>query len=147
MWFGNSHAETINYIYDELNRLKRVEYGDGSAIEYTYDSAGNRATSVCIRIAVVSPNGGESWRKGSTQTISWIYTGNPGSYVKIELLKGGAVNLVIASSTSIGGGGSGSYNWGIPANQTQGSDYKIRVTSTSNGFYTDTSDNNFPITN
>ena len=22
-----SYAETINYIYDELNRLKRVEYG------------------------------------------------------------------------------------------------------------------------
>jgi hypothetical protein len=40
MWFGNSHAETINYIYDELNRLKRVEYGDGTVIEYTYDKAG-----------------------------------------------------------------------------------------------------------
>jgi len=37
-----SYAETINYIYDELNRLKRVEYGDGTVIEYTYDNAGNR---------------------------------------------------------------------------------------------------------
>jgi YD repeat-containing protein len=31
-----------NYIYDELNRLIRVEYGDGSVIEYTYDKVGNR---------------------------------------------------------------------------------------------------------
>ena len=31
-----------NYVYDELNRLIRVEYGDGSVIEYTYDKVGNR---------------------------------------------------------------------------------------------------------
>jgi YD repeat-containing protein len=37
-----SYSETINYIYDELNRLKRVEYGDGTVIEYIYDKAGNR---------------------------------------------------------------------------------------------------------
>jgi acyl dehydratase len=28
LWFGNSHAETVNYFYDELNHLKRVEYED-----------------------------------------------------------------------------------------------------------------------
>lgn len=39
---AKSYAETVEYIYDELNRLKRVEYGDGSVIEYTYDKAGNR---------------------------------------------------------------------------------------------------------
>jgi len=37
-----SYAETINYIYDELNRLIRVEYGSGTVIEYSYDKAGNR---------------------------------------------------------------------------------------------------------
>jgi len=42
IWFGSSYAGSINYIYDELNRLKRVEYGDGSVVEYTYDKAGNR---------------------------------------------------------------------------------------------------------
>jgi YD repeat-containing protein len=40
--FSTSYAETTNYIYDELNRLIRVEYGDGSVVEYTYDKAGNR---------------------------------------------------------------------------------------------------------
>jgi YD repeat-containing protein len=38
-----SYAETVNYIYDELNRLIRIEYGDGTKIEYTYDGAGNRS--------------------------------------------------------------------------------------------------------
>ena len=40
--FNTSYAETVNYIYDELNRLKRVEYGDGTVIEYIYDKTGNR---------------------------------------------------------------------------------------------------------
>jgi len=31
-----------NYVYDELNRLIRVEYEDGTIIGYTYDKAGNR---------------------------------------------------------------------------------------------------------
>ena len=80
-------------------------------------------------------------------TIQWSYTGDPGAYVKIELLKGGVLNRVITNSTSKGSGGSGSYNWRVPLSQQLGADYKIRVTSTSNGSYTDTSDNNFSITN
>jgi YD repeat-containing protein len=42
-WSGNSHAETT-YTYDELNRLRIVDYGDGTKIEYIYDAAGNRIT-------------------------------------------------------------------------------------------------------
>jgi YD repeat-containing protein len=37
-----SYAETINYVYDELNRLVRVEYEDGTVVEYIYDKTGNR---------------------------------------------------------------------------------------------------------
>jgi YD repeat-containing protein len=40
--FNTLYAETTNYFYDELNRLIRVEYGNGTVIEYTYDKAGNR---------------------------------------------------------------------------------------------------------
>ena len=43
IWFANSYADTTNYFYDELNRLIRVEYGDGSIVSYTYDQAGNRS--------------------------------------------------------------------------------------------------------
>lgn len=96
-------------------------------------------------ITVTSPNGGESWQAGTTQTIRWTYTGDPGSYVKIELLKGGVVNRTIASSTPVGTAGSGSFNWAIPATQTYGTDYKVRITSTTDALYTDTSNAVFTI--
>ena len=37
-----SYAQTATYMYDELNRLKRVEYSNGAVVEYSYDGAGNR---------------------------------------------------------------------------------------------------------
>jgi len=125
----------------------RVKAKNNEGIETNWTVLGNQATAACTGITVVSPNGGESWRRWRVYTIQWSYTGDPGAYVKIELLKGGVLNRVITDSTSIGSGGSGSYNWRVPLSQQLGSDYKIRVTSTSNGSYTDTSDNNFSITN
>jgi len=95
-------------------------------------------------ISITSPNGGETLTAGSMQTIRWSYAGNPGSLVKIELLKGGAINRML-TFTSIGSGGNGLYNWSIPSNQVAGSDYQIKVTSITNAAYADTSDNGFTI--
>ncbi|MGD0622596.1 MAG: Ser-Thr-rich GPI-anchored membrane family protein [Thermacetogeniaceae bacterium] len=82
-------------------------------------------------IGVTAPTSGTSWQAGSTQTISWAYTGNPGSTVKLYLLQGGSLNSTIASSVSIGSNGAGSYAWTIPASLAAGSNYQVRVTSTS----------------
>jgi len=38
-----SYAASATYYYDELNRLIRVEYADGSRIDYLYDEVGNRS--------------------------------------------------------------------------------------------------------
>jgi hypothetical protein len=96
-------------------------------------------------ISVTFPNGGESFTAGSMQIIQWTYAGNPGSGVKIELLKGGVINRTITWFTSIGTGGSGSFNWSIPSTQASGSDYQIKVTSATNAAYADTSDSSFTI--
>ena len=95
-------------------------------------------------ITVWSPNGGETWKQGSNQTIIWNYTGDPGSSVKIEVVKGTAVR-VISSNTFIGSEGSGSFNFTFPFSTPLGSDYRIRVTSTSNVTMNDTSDAPFAI--
>ncbi len=37
-------GEYISHTYDDLNRLVRTDYGNGTVIEYAYDAAGNRST-------------------------------------------------------------------------------------------------------
>ncbi len=92
-------------------------------------------------ITVASPNTGVTWPRASIKTISWTSSASPGSYVRLELMKGSVVNRVISSSTP----NDGSYSWTIPATQTAGNDYRIRITSTSNSAYTDTSNSYFII--
>ena len=46
------------------------------------------ATFIGPSLTVTAPNGGEVWRTGTLKRIKWAYTGRPGSYVKIELLRG-----------------------------------------------------------
>jgi len=96
-------------------------------------------------ITVTAPNGGENWIRNSTYTITWSYSGNPGSNIRIELLKAGVLNRTISNNRSRGSNGVGSYNWKVPSNQITGTDFTIRITSTSNNSYTDTSDANFAI--
>jgi hypothetical protein len=93
-------------------------------------------------LTVTTPNGGQSWRAGTTHTITWTSSGNPGTHVKIELMKGGTLKTVISSRTA----DDSSYSWSIPSKQTAGTDYKIRITSTSSTLITDSSDRNFAIT-
>ena len=93
-------------------------------------------------ITVTSPNGGETWVKGSTHIITWL--DNITYNVRIELWKGGIFNSLINASAP----STGSCYWAIPATQQSGSDYKVRISALSNtGTVTclDFSDNNFSI--
>ena len=105
------------------------------------DTSDNNFTIPVPSITVVTPNGGETWRRGTTQTIKWTSTESPGTYVKIELLKAGVLNRVIVASTM----NDGSHPWLIPATQILGSDFKIRINSTINPAITDSGNNNFNI--
>ena len=97
------------------------------------------ANHITTGIVVVSPTGGGEWTAGSKQTISWIYAGNIGAKVRIELVRGASAPYVIAPAVSIGSKGKGSYSWIMPAKQTPGSDYAIQVTSaTKSNNYTGT---------
>ncbi|MCG2687654.1 hypothetical protein L6260_02505, partial [Candidatus Parcubacteria bacterium] len=94
-------------------------------------------------ITVVSPNSGENWESGSQHEIKWIYTGNPGDYVDIELLKNGVVVSGIGASVLTS---AGSITLTMP--NTPGEDYKIRITGVKDGVhtaYSDISDGYFAI--
>jgi predicted glutamine amidotransferase len=92
-------------------------------------------------ITVVSPNGGESWVRGTKHAVTWSGTSLTG-YVKIQLYKAGSAVRTISSAAAAAGG---SFTWSIPSSQSLGSDYRIRITSTSSTAVSDTSDANFTI--
>jgi formylglycine-generating enzyme required for sulfatase activity len=81
-------------------------------------------------LTVTAPNGGESWRAGGSQTITWDKSGSCGTTVKIELSRNGSVCQTIASGVS----NSGSYAWN-PIGQCVGATdgYKVKVTDWNTG--------------
>ncbi|MHA1280181.1 MAG: DNRLRE domain-containing protein [Candidatus Helarchaeota archaeon] len=111
-------------------------YWDQSNSNFTITSA-----PTCT-YTIISPNGGESWQVGTTQTISWSSSGNDcGSSVKLEYsTNGGSSWTTIISSTS----NDGSYSWTVPNTPT--SQARVRVVDTSNSGYWDQSNSNFEIT-
>lgn len=74
-----SYAETTNYIYDEVNRLKRVEYGDGTVVEYSYDNVGNRFTVSLTQETVSAPSTSTGPANGITGTNYTYTTGGSSS--------------------------------------------------------------------
>lgn len=90
-------------------------------------------------VSLVSPNGGESWVRGDSKPITWVssMSGN----VDIELFKGGVSAGMIATETA----NDGQFNWLLPTSLTAGSDYSVRITSTTQASRTDESDSDFQI--
>jgi len=94
---------------------------------------------------VVTPNGFESWKQGSTHTITWDnfygYTGN----IQIELLNYSVTppftQMLVYNLPS----SNTSWDWTIFPNQDSGSDYRIRISDIS-GMPYDESDTTFTIT-
>ena len=91
-------------------------------------------------LTVTTPNGGESWKPGKRYTIKWN-KGNAGTFVKIQLLKSGRAYKTITGRTT----NDGNHPWTIPSTITVGSQYKIKITSSTNRSRTDSSDQNFTI--
>ena len=95
------------------------------------------APSSSNEINVVSPNGGERWLSGTSNTITW--TSNISEDVKIELYKGGSIFYTITNSTS----NSGNYLWTIPDTLHTGNNYKVKITSVLDSNINDYSDSGF----
>ena len=92
-------------------------------------------------ITVTDPNGGETLQSGNTLNINW--DSNVSGNVSIQLYVNSSFNSNISSNTA----NDGSYYWNIPSSVGQGSNYKIKITSTSNSTVYDYSDGTFTILN
>ncbi len=139
---SGSYSLTIPY-NTPLSPDYRIRVTSTSNPAYT-DISDHSFAITAPTITITAPNNGDTWQQGSTQSIQWDYTGNPGPTVKVEAIKGTIVR-VVAASAPVGSGGSGSFTLTIPPTIPAGSDYQIRVTSTSYPACTDTSDGTFEI--
>jgi hypothetical protein len=123
--------------FTDLNTIYNVDLSNFEAVDVSSlmidpnsMQARQPTTPSGTSITVTSPNGGESWQRGTSHAITWSYTGSPGSTVNIMLVKGSTEVGTIATGVSIGSGGKGSYTWAISsAVSTTGSDYKVSVKS------------------
>lgn len=104
------------------------------------DISDDNFTITRLSIRVISPNGGERWAVGSTQTIRWTSAGVTGN-VSIELSRDGGSNwtTIVASTDN-----DGSQAWSVTGPATIQA--RIKVVSIANPAIFDISDRNFTIT-
>ena len=91
-------------------------------------------------LEVISPNGGETWKKGSVVSIKWE-KGSIGGNVRVYLYKSGKRYKTITASTT----NDGERSWTVPNTLATGSSYKVRVQSKGSATKRDDSDKNFTI--
>jgi hypothetical protein len=96
--------------------------------------------AVC-QIDLLSPDGGERWRRGSSHQIRWSTRGGGcGPRFEIALLRGGSEVAILASDAA-----DGAYTWTIPLDQPRAADYRVRVRSAARPQATATSQGPFSI--
>lgn len=72
-------ASTVQYRYDELDRLYRAEYDDGTIVEYVYDNVGNRIEQRGVDITPPVTTAIPSGRQYTTSfTVSLSCSDEPG---------------------------------------------------------------------
>jgi len=111
-----------------------------SRVDGNFITSRNLADMIILvpSITVTSPNGGQFYQQGTTQTITWVssnFTGN----VKIELT--GTNASVLAASVP----NTGSYTWNISPTQTIATDYKVKISDAADGNPMDESNGTFAI--
>ncbi len=95
-------------------------------------------------ITVTSPNGGETFNIDDTMPVRWNYSPDSGTRVWIDLYKGSQFYKRFKGGQDVAN--DGNHDEIITDDIQSGSDFRVRVTSTSNSSINDESDNNFIIT-
>lgn len=96
------------------------------------------STSAAL-VGVISPNGGEVWPVGSTQTISWSASNVTNVKIEYSTNNGGAWTTITASTPAAGG----TYSWIVPSTPTNQALVKVSDASNPNVF--DVSNSTFTI--
>ncbi len=104
---SSASATTIRAAYDSLNRLTNVDYGEGSAISYTYDAAGNRLTysgtvandTIAPTIAITNPTS-SLYFTNATATINLSGTASDNTGVTLVTWQNYSGGIGVATGTN-----------------------------------------------
>jgi hypothetical protein len=136
--YTSSNNETCSVAAPQAGRYYVMLHGYTAYAGASLRGSFTPGTVTTVR--VISPNGGESWTRGSTRTISWTTTNS--QRVDVALYKGTTfVQWITWSAPS----SAGSYNWTLPGSLTPGSDYKITILDYNQRQISDSSDGSFSI--
>jgi YD repeat-containing protein len=140
-------AGNVTYIYDQLQRVIRATYDDGTVIAYTYDRVGNRFVKNVIGpvsvMTLLVPNGGDYVASGYSHTIQWVA---PSQAVKFKLQY--SINNKVTWSLIADNILEKIYHWQVPIQTNNKVQSFVRVTgyNASGGTVgTDNSDSAFTI--
>ena len=98
------------------------------------------------RIGVVTPNGGESYVRGTVVTLGWEATNIVSRQVNLQLLKGGAFFKSIAANVSLEATtGLFTFAWPVLGDFPTGADYTLEVSDAANTSLRDVSDSPFSV--
>ncbi len=140
-------AALVKHRFPDLTAAQIQGYIEANAVDLGTKGKDNMYGSGRLQmgslaaVTVTSPNGGESWAEGSTQTVSWTSSSLTGS-VKVDLSRDGGTtwsNIIPSASVS-----AGNKTWKVSGTAT--TQARIRVSSLPGGAVSDTSNANFTIT-
>ena len=135
---SGSYAWAVPNVSSSLCKIKISNSSDGSPSDFS-DNVFGISNQSAQTVKVLTPNGGETWTAGTTQSIIWN-TGGIDS-VKIEMTTN---NGVTWSSVVNKVASNGIYEWLVP--NTVSANCKVRISDYADGSPVDASDTSFTIT-
>jgi hypothetical protein len=103
------------------------------------DWATNSFSTIPPMVQVTVPNGGEAWQRGLSPVIQW--NANVAENIALDLYKAGVFVRTIATNAP----NIPAYTWSVSVTLVPGSDYSIRIRSTTNSALFDMSDATFSV--
>lgn len=136
-----STSNTGSYSWTIPNNISttvKVRVSDTN--DATVNDASNANFKIQAGFNITSPNGGEVWLVGSSQTLTWTTQGTV-SFIKLEYSTNGGVsypNTITASTSNLG-----TYSWTVPDNVS--GTVLVKVTDTTDAEALDASNASFRI--
>lgn len=103
-------------------------YANSAYIAMATDIKAQTMITVLPSIKVITPDGDQTWQRGTAYTITWTQTGLSDTDVKILLMKGYGYNEAATIANPVSAT-SGSFTWTVPSDIASGTDYWVKIVS------------------